>query len=265
MDIDLNCDMGESFGAYTLGQDSEIIAAISSANIACGFHAGDPHVMRRTVRLARDHGVAVGAHPGFPDLLGFGRRNMACTPEEVADFITYQVGALQAFCASHGIRLRHVKPHGALYNLAMGNEELIRAMARAVARIDPELLLVVLAGPHAEAMAALAREEGATAVFEAFPDRAYTAEGALAPRHLPGAVIHDPDEAAARALRMVREGVVVATDGTLVPLMVQSLCVHGDNPAGVALTRAIRLTLETAGIDVRPMGPRPSDRPVPAP
>ena len=253
MHIDLNCDVGESFGAYTLGMDGEIIAAVSSANIACGFHAGDPHVMRRTVGLARDHGVAVGAHPGFPDLLGFGRRTMACDPEEVADFVTYQVGALQAFCVAHGVRLRHVKPHGALYNMAVGNEALIRAMARAVARIDPELLLVVLAGRHAAGMAAVAQAEGVSAVFEAFPDRAYTAEGTLAPRHLPGAVIHDPEVAAARALRMVREGVVMATDGTAVPLSVQTLCVHGDNPDGVALARTIRATLEAAGIEIRPM------------
>ena len=264
MHIDLNCDMGESFGAYTLGRDSEIIAAISSANIACGFHAGDPHVMRRTVRLARDHGVAVGAHPGFPDLLGFGRRNMVCDPEEVADFITYQVGALQAFCASHGVRLRHVKPHGALYNQAVGDEALIRAMARAVARIDPELLLVILAGPQAQDLAAITREEGVTAVFEAFPDRAYTAEGRLAPRRLPGAVIHDPDQAAARALRMVQGGEVVAMDGTVVPLAAQTLCVHGDNPAGVALAKAIRSTLEQAGVQVRPMGPGQGNLPVPS-
>lgn len=253
MQVDLNCDMGESFGAYTLGMDREIITSVSSANIACGFHAGDPHVMRQTVRLARDHGVAVGAHPGFPDLLGFGRRAMACDQEEVADFVTYQVGALQAFCTAHGVRLHHVKPHGALYNMAVGNEALIRAMARAVARIDSRLLLVVLAGKHAADMAAVAREEGVTTMFEAFPDRAYTAEGTLAPRNLSGAVIHDPDLAAARALRMVREGVVIATDGTAVPLSVQTLCVHGDNPAGVALARTIRTTLEAAGITVRPM------------
>ena len=253
MHIDLNCDMGESFGAYTLGRDHEIITAVSSVNIACGFHAGDPHVMRRTVRLAREHQVAVGAHPGFPDLLGFGRRIMACDPEEVADFVTYQVGALQAFCAAEGVRLSHVKPHGALYNMAVGNQALIRVMARAVAGIDPQLRLVLLAGRHAEAMADTAGAEGVTTVFEAFPDRAYTAEGVLAPRSLPGAVIHDPEVAAARALRMVRDGVVVALDGAVTPLSAQTLCVHGDNPAGVALARTIRATLEAAGVEVRPV------------
>ena len=191
MHIDINCDMGESFGAYTLGRDSEIIARVSSANIACGFHAGDPRVMARTVRLARDHGVAIGAHPGFPDLLGFGRRAMACSPEEIEAYLTYQIGALQAFCVANACRLHHVKPHGALYNLAVGNEDLVRAMARAIGRIDRTLVLVLLATGNKARMAAIAGEEGIAAVFEAFPDRAYTAQGALVSRQQPGAELVD--------------------------------------------------------------------------
>ncbi len=252
MKIDLNCDMGESFGTYTLGMDEAIIASISSANIACGFHAGDPQVMGRTVKLAVDHGIAIGAHPGFPDLMGFGRRNMACSDEEIEAYLIYQIGALQAFCTAHGARLRHVKPHGALYNLAVGNESLVRSIARAIARIDTSLFMVALAGGKAERMAAIAHEEGIPTLFEAFPDRAYTAEGTLVARRLPGAVIHDAEEAAARAVRMAVEGVVLAVDGTVVPLAVHTLCVHGDNPNGVTLAATIRARLEAAGIEVRP-------------
>lgn len=253
MNVDLNCDMGESFGAYTLGMDADIIASISSANIACGFHAGDPQVMNRTVKLAHDHGVGIGAHPGFPDLLGFGRRNMDCGLDEIRDYLTYQIGALQAFCTAHGTRLRHVKPHGALYNMAVGNASLVRALAQAIARVDRRLLMVALAGKDNAQMAAIAAEEGITLVFEAFPDRAYTPEGTLVSRHLAGAVIHDPEEAAARALQMVTEGVVFALDGTPVPLSAQTLCVHGDNPQGVALAVIIRKRLQAAGVTIRPM------------
>jgi len=255
MQIDLNCDLGESFGAYSLGMDRDIIASVSSVNIACGFHAGDPQVMGRTVKLAREHGVGIGAHPGFPDLLGFGRRDMACSLEEIGAYLTYQIGALQAFCAVHGTRLRHVKPHGALYNQAAGNEDLVRTMARTIAGIDRDLMLVGLAGRGSARLAAIAGEEGIAMVFEAFPDRAYTPQGTLVSRRLPGAVIHDPEEAAARALRMVREGVVLAVDGTPVALAAQTLCVHGDNPQGVALAAAIRGRLQAAGIAVRPMQP----------
>lgn len=256
MNIDLNCDMGESFGAYTLGMDEAIIAAISSANIACGFHAGDPQVMSRTVKLASDHGVGIGAHPGFPDLMGFGRRNMDCSGEEIEAYLIYQIGALQAFCTAHGTRLGHVKPHGALYNMAVGNESLVRSIARSIARIDNGLFMVALAGGKADRMAAIAGEEGITTLFEAFPDRAYTPEGTLVSRRLPGAVIDDPEEAANRAVRMAVDGVVLAVDGTRVPLTVDTLCVHGDNPNGVALAAAIRRRLEAAGVAVRPMTER---------
>jgi UPF0271 protein len=253
MKIDLNCDMGESFGAYTLGMDSTIIASVSSANIACGFHAGDPQVMDKTVKLAVEHGVAVGAHPGFPDLPGFGRRNMDLNDEEIEAAIIYQIGALQAFCRAHGVRLRHVKPHGALYNMAVGSEALTRSIARAVARVDPSLFLVTLAGRHAARNGAIALEEGVTTLFEAFPDRAYTPEGTLLARRLPGAVIHDAETAADRAVRMAIEGVVLAVDGTSVPLDVHTLCVHGDNPNGVALAATIRRRLEAAGVEVGSM------------
>jgi len=253
MKIDINCDMGESFGAYSLGMDEAIIASVSSANIACGFHAGDPQVMNRTVTLALKHGAAIGAHPGFPDLLGFGRRIMACSSEEIEAYLIYQIGALQAFCTAQGTHLCHVKLHGALYNMAAGNESLVRSIAGAIASVDTSLSMVALAGPYAVRTAAIADEEGIATLFEAFPDRAYTPEGHLVSRRLPGAVIHDPEEAADRAVRMAVEGVVIAIDGTRVPLAVHTLCVHGDNPNGVAMAATIRSRLEAAGIAVRPM------------
>ncbi len=252
--VDLNCDMGESFGAYTIGMDAEVIEHITSANIACGFHAGDPLVMDRTVRLAADRGVGVGAHPGFPDLRGFGRRSMNCTPEEVRNDIVYQVGALKAFCAVHGVSLQHVKPHGALYNEAVGNEPLARAIAEAVASVDDKLLLVTLAGSEAPLMARIGRETGLRVVFEAFPDRAYTPEGRLASRRLPGTVIQDPDEAARRALAMARDGRVTAIDGTELALEIDTLCVHGDSPSALSLVSEIRRTLLEAGLILKPMG-----------
>jgi 5-oxoprolinase (ATP-hydrolysing) subunit A len=241
MKIDLNCDMGESFGAYTLGMDEAIIASVTSANIACGFHAGDPQVMNRTVRLALDY------------LLGFGRRAMECSSEEIEAYLIYQIGALQAFCTAHGAHLGHVKPHGALYNLAVGNESLIRSIVRAIAAVDRRLAMVTLAGTNAERTAAIAGEEDIVTLFEAFPDRAYTPEGTLVSRRLPGAVIHNPEEAAERAVRMAIEGEVIAIDGSRVPLTVHTLCVHGDNPNGVALAATLRKRLEEAGVAVRPM------------
>jgi 5-oxoprolinase (ATP-hydrolysing) subunit A len=252
--IDINCDMGESFGRYSLGMDAEVIPYISSANIACGFHAGDPVVLDRTVRMAVEHGVGVGAHPGFPDLLGFGRRNMDCTPEEIRTYLIYQIGALQAFCTVHGTRLRHVKPHGSLYNMAARNRELARTIAEAVAGVDPRLLLVVLAGRDNGEMRKMAGEAGVKVVFEAFPDRAYTVEGALVSRLKPHALVKDPHEAAERALRMAEEGVVIAEDGSSVPLEVDTLCVHGDTPGAVDLVRTIRGLLEVRGVTILPMG-----------
>lgn len=251
--IDLNCDMGESFGAYTIGMDKEVMAHITSANIACGFHAGDPLVMDRTVKLAVEHHVGVGAHPGYPDLLGFGRRPLACSEEEITRYIIYQVGALMGFCRAHRVVLQHVKPHGALYLDAVDNETVARGVAKGILAVDPDLLFVALAGKKGETMRQVGAELGLKVVYEAFPDRAYTPEGTLVSRKQPGAVISDPDAVAQRALAMA-QGYVIAIDGTRIDLEAHSLCVHGDNPAAVALVQTIRQTLEADGIQVAPMG-----------
>jgi UPF0271 protein len=252
--IDLNSDMGESFGAYKLGMDEAVIQHITSANIACGWHAGDPLVMDRTVKMAVDFGVGVGAHPGFPDLLGFGRRNMDCTLEEVQKYLIYQIGALQAFCKVNGTKLQHVKPHGALYLMAVENEEIARAVAEAIVSVNPELLYVALAGAKGEFMSRIGQEVGLKVVYEAFADRAYTPEGTLVSRRQPGAVIKDPEEVSERALRMAKDGIVIAVDGTSIPLEAQTLCVHGDTPSAVDLVKKIRETLESDGVVVTPMG-----------
>ena len=251
--MDLNCDMGESFGGYKLGLDEEVIKYITSANVACGWHAGDPLVMMRTVKMAKEHGVGVGAHPGYPDLLGFGRRNMDCTPEEVRNYVIYQIGALQAFCTANKIELRHVKPHGNLYMTAVENENVARAIAQAIVAVDPRLMYVALAGAKVELIALVAQEVGLKVVFEAFPDRAYTSQGTLLSRREPGAVIQDPKIVANRALKMAKEKRIVAVDGSEIIVEAQTLCVHGDNPKAVELVRAIRETLETNGVEVKPI------------
>ncbi len=252
--IDLNCDMGESFGAYRLGMDEAVIGYITSANIACGWHAGDPTVMDRTVKMAVEHGVGVGAHPGYPDLLGFGRRNMDCSPEEIRRYLIYQIGAIEAFCKVHGSRLQHVKPHGALYLTAVESEEVARAVAEAIVSVNPELAYVALAGARGELMTRIGREVGLKVVYEAFPDRAYTPGGTLVSRRQPGAVVKDPREVAARALRMAKEGMVIAVDGTSIPLEAQTLCVHGDTPSAIDLVKSIRKALAADGVEVAPMG-----------
>ena len=252
--IDLNCDMGESFGAYKLGMDEEVIQHISSANIACALHAGDPSVMDRTVAMAVAHGVGVGAHPGYPDLLGFGRRDMDCTMEDLRNYVIFQIGALQSFCSVHGTKLQHVKPHGALYLAAVENEEVARSVAEAIVSANPELLYVALAGAKGELMRRIGEEVGLQVVYEAFPDRAYTPEGTLLSRRKPGAVIRDPQEVSERALRMVKEGVVIAVDGTTIALEAQTLCVHGDTPTAVDLVRSIRQAMEADGVVLTPMG-----------
>ncbi len=252
--IDLNCDMGESFGAYRLGMDEAVIGYITSANIACGWHAGDPIVMDRTVKMAVEHGVGVGAHPGYPDLLGFGRRNMDCSPEEIRRYLIYQIGAIEAFCKVHGSRLQHVKPHGALYLTAVESEEVARAVAEAIVSVNPELAYVALAGARGELMTRIGREVGLKVVYEAFPDRAYTPGGTLVSRRQPGAVVKDPREVAARALRMAKEGMVIAVDGTSIPLEAQTLCVHGDTPSAIDLVKSIRKALAADGVEVAPMG-----------
>jgi UPF0271 protein len=252
--IDLNCDMGESFGAWTMGMDNEVSRHITSANIACGWHAGDARVMYRTVKLARNHGVGVGAHPGYPDLVGFGRRNMDCTPEEVRDYVAYQIGAMKAFCALHGVALQHVKPHGSMYNTSVGNEPLIRAIVEAIAGVDRNVIYLALGGAQAPLVSRIAKEAGIKVAFEAFPDRAYTQDGKLAPRSLPGAVIEDSKTATERALRMAKEGKIVAIDGSVLEMRIDTICVHGDNPSAVEHVRQIRKAIEAEGIQVVPMG-----------
>ena len=248
--VDVNSDLGESFGAYTLGMDAEILKYVSSANVACGFHAGDPLVMEKTVRLAKEAGAAVGAHPGFPDLQGFGRREMNCTPKEVKVFVTYQLGALEAFLRAQGMKLQHCKPHGALYNMAARDRALAAAVAEAVCDFDSRIILLGLANSR---LIDTAKEAGLRTASEVFADRAYQADGTLVPRSLPGAVIRDPEEAIARTVRMVKEGVVTAVSGEEVPITADSVCVHGDNPSALEFVRRIRERLEAEGIAVAPL------------
>lgn len=250
MQIDLNADLGESFGRWTLGNDAEMMQSISSANVACGFHAGDPGVMRETVRLAKAHGVAVGAHPGFPDLVGFGRRNMAATPREVEDFVIYQVGALAGIAAAEGVRLQHVKAHGALYNMAVRDRALADAIARAVAAIDKSLILLGL--PKSELLRA-AQAAGLPVAAEGFADRSYEPDGSLTPRDREGAVIHDPSAVVRRAVRMARDEVVTATNGEDIQMYVRTICTHGDTPGSHELTRLLRAGLERDGVKVAPL------------
>ena len=249
--VDLNCDMGESFGAWRMGADDEVMPSITSANVACGFHGGDPSVMRATVRLAKAAGVAVGAHPGFPDLVGFGRREMRLSPGEVEDGVLYQVGALAAVAHAEGLRLQHVKAHGALYNMAVRDTALADAIARATAAFDRSLVLFALpASPLFEA----GRAAGLRVAAEGFADRSYESDGTLTPRSIPGAVIHDPAAVVARARRMVTDGVVLTREGREVALRVETLCVHGDTPGAADLTRRLRAALSEAGVDVRAVG-----------
>ena len=245
--IDLNSDLGESFGRWTLGSDAELMKVITSANVACGYHAGDPGVMRATVRLARDAGVAVGAHPGLPDLAGFGRRNMAVSAEEVEDMVLYQVGALAAIAASEGVQLRHLKPHGALYNMAVKDRGLADAIARAVRAFDAGLVLFALPGSGLEQAGCAA---GLRVAREGFADRAYEADGSLTSRTRPGAVIHSPADVIGRAVRMARDGIVRATNGCDIPMRVDTICTHGDTPASHELTRQLRAALEAEGIEM---------------
>jgi UPF0271 protein len=250
MRIDLNSDLGESFGAWPMGQDEALMASITSANVACGFHAGDPGVMRQTVALATQHHVAVGAHPGFPDLVGFGRREIQATPREVEDFVLYQVAALAGIAAAQGVRLQHVKAHGALYNQACRDAALADAIARAVAAFDRSLILFGL--PGSELLRAGERA-GLPVAAEIFADRAYEPDGSLASRRKPGAVLHDPALVIERAVIMARDRVVVATDGSTVRLDAQTMCLHGDTPGSAELARGVRTALEAAGVTVGPL------------
>ena len=247
MRIDLNCDMGESFGRWELGADGDVMPHITSANIACGAHAGDPATMRRTLRLAREHGVAAGAHPGFADLAGFGRREIPMAADGVADLVIVQLGALQAMARAEGMQLAHVKPHGALYNMAARMPALADAIARAVACVDANLVLFCLAGSP---MLGAAARCGLAAAAEGFADRAYEADGSLTPRSLPGSVIDDVEQVVSRAIRMVRDARVTARDGTEIDLQVDTICVHGDTPGAAVLARALRAGLRGAGITI---------------
>ncbi|MGN0983921.1 MAG: LamB/YcsF family protein [Gemmiger sp.] len=246
--VDLNCDLGESFGAYTLGMDTAVLPLVSSANVACGFHAGDPQVMRRTVALCRENGTAVGAHPGLPDLQGFGRRVMKLTPAEAADCVTYQIGALKAFCDAAGVPLHHVKLHGALYNMAARDPALADAIAAAVQAAAPGAVLLALSGSE---MVRAARAIGLPVASEVFADRAYRSDGTLVPRGMPGAMIEDEALAIRRVVRMVKESRVTAIDGTDILLQADSICVHGDGPQALTFARRIREALCAENIPVR--------------
>ena len=251
MRIDLNADVGESFGAWSLGEDEALIPHVTSVNVAAGLHAGDPMTIARTVALAVRHGAAIGAHPGYPDLSGFGRRAMALTPDEIEATVLYQVGAVAAFARAGGGDLRHVKAHGALYNRAARDEAAAAAIARAVIRFSPSLVLVGLAG---SALIAAGREAGLAVAEEVFADRAYEPDGTLRSREHADAVLDEPEAAAAQALALVRGG-VQALDGTAVTLRADTICVHGDLPGAAARAKAVRAALEADRVEVRALDP----------
>ncbi|NYT66559.1 LamB/YcsF family protein [Alcaligenaceae bacterium] len=250
--IDLNCDMGESFGAWSMGQDTDILPYVTSANIACGFHAGDPSIMRHTVQAALAHGVALGAHPGLPDLVGFGRRRMDITPDAAYDMVVVQVGSLAAVAATQGARLNHVKAHGALYNMASSNQALSQAIAQAVFDVDPGLTLYALAG---SLQVQVARDIGLPVAQEVFADRSYQADGSLTPRTQAGAMITDLEIALQQILTMIRQRKVVSVQGTAVAVQPDTLCIHGDQPGAVIFARSIRQALEREGVLVKSVPP----------
>ncbi|KEJ92243.1 LamB/YcsF family protein [Synergistes jonesii] len=245
--VDLNSDIGESFGAYKMGDDAAILEAVTSANVACGFHAGDPLVMQKTLTACARRGVAAGAHPGYPDLVGFGRRNMKCTPDEEYADCLYQIGALKAFCRANGLVLQHVKPHGAMYNQGAKDAALAKAIAQAVKDSGEGVILMGLANSEFEKAAA---ELGVPFAAEAFADRGYLPDGSLVPRSQPGALIRDVKAAAARVVRMVVEGTVEAIDGSVIKFRPHSICMHGDTPEAVEMAKAVRAALERAGVKV---------------
>ena len=246
--LDLNSDLGESFGRWVLGDDEAMLGLVTSANVACGFHAGDPTTLRRTCRLAADAGVVVGAQVGYRDLAGFGRRFLDVAPDELADDVVYQIGALDGMCRVAGTAVRYVKPHGALYNAIVHHEAQAAAVVAAVADYSAELPVLGLPG---SAFLRAAERAGLRTVPEFFVDRGYTPEGTLVPRREPGALLHDPDEVTARVLRLVSDGVVTAVDGSDVAVSAGSACVHGDSPGAVEMARAVRAGLAEAGVTVR--------------
>lgn len=249
--VDLNSDIGESFGVYKLGLDEEVLRHVSSANIACGWHAGDPLVMRKTVKTATGCGVGIGAHPGFPDLLGFGRRNMVISSEEARDYTIYQIGALDAFIKAQGGKMQHVKPHGNLYNMAMKDKALAEGIVQGIWEVNRDL--IVLGLPGSELLKA-AEARGLKIAGEVFADRAYNLDGTLVPRNLPGSMIHDRAIAIQRVVRMVTEGRVAAINGEDIEIQADSICVHGDNPEAVEFVKNIREALIGAGVEIRSLG-----------
>lgn len=252
--VDLNCDMGESFGAWSIGNDRAVLPNVTSINIACGFHAGDPSVMRATVHAAAAHGVAIGAHPGLPDLIGFGRREMAVSPQDVYDMVAYQIGALQAIACTAGASVAHVKPHGALYNMAAVRRELADAIARAVHDVDARLVLVGLSG---SVLIDAGTAIGLRTAREVFADRNYRADGTLVPRAAPDAVITDVELATARALRMVLQRTVTTIDGAELPVTADTICIHGDAAGAPQFAQRIRSALHTAGVAALAPGDAP--------
>ncbi|MBA4393119.1 MAG: hypothetical protein C0407_06170 [Desulfobacca sp.] len=250
MQIDINCDMGESFGAYKIGEDEKVIPYITSANIACGYHAGDPMVMAQTMELAKKYRVAVGAHPGYPDLLGYGRRNLETFPGEIKNYLLYQIGALMAFAKASGLTLQHVKPHGALYNLAARDEKTAQEVIEAVRAFDAELILVMLSDSLGAKMAA---SSGLKVAQEVFPDRAYLKDGRLAPRTLAGAVIHNSDQVKERIIKLISNGTMTSIEGKEISLKADTLCIHGDTPGAWKVARVIHRELKNSGIKIVPL------------
>ncbi len=249
--VDINCDLGESFGVYTLGQDEEILKLISSANVACGFHAGDPHVMRKTVALAKTRGVRVGAHPGLPDLIGFGRRAMQISPSELRDIFTYQIGALKAFVEVADMRLQHVLQHGILTKMVEEDEALGRAVLESIQEVDPGLLYITLEGTY---LPGLAKEMGVRIVRTAFADRAYDRKRRLVSRKIPGSVIHDMKRVEERVEQLVTTGTLTTMEGETLPLEFDSIMLHGDSPGALEIARTVSGTLKRLGVEVKPMG-----------
>lgn len=246
--VDLNSDIGEGYGAYVMGLDEEVIKHVTSVNLACGWHAGDPLIMEKTVKEAVANNVAVGAHPGYPDLMGFGRRNLDVTPSEARAYMIYQLGALSAFAAAHGEKIQHVKLHGAFYNTACVKPELAEEVISGILDVDKNIILLALSGSY---IAKRAKERGLRVAQEVFADRAYNSDGTLVSRKLPGAVIHDKNVAIERIKKMVLEGKVVAADGSEIEIVADSICVHGDNPEAVEFVRVIRENLISEGIEVK--------------
>lgn len=248
--VDLNCDLGESFGAYKIGFDEEILNFVTSANIACGFHAGDPLTMRKTVNLALEKGVGIGAHPGLPDLAGFGRRSMDISPEEIYDIVIYQIGALYGFVKAEGGTMQHVKPHGALYNMAAKNPHLSNAIARAVYNVDPQLILFGLSGSE---LVKAGESIGLRTANEVFADRTYQQNGSLTSRSQTDALITDCKKAAEQVVRMVKEGKVLTQQNTEITIQADTVCIHGDSPFALVFARQIQELLTTSGVYIRPV------------